>query len=112
MCSFYLFTSIQQVNKGEQKQSISGRSGEAAIKVDVPDIVSVSSCGDLTLPPGAGLCIDTIHGPVYLVRNTFCYREILYMSRMMIRKCRQIIKIVLAFCQVHKKCAENIAFLY
>lgn len=38
-----------------------------AIKVDVPDIVSVSACSDLTLPPGAGLCIDTIHGPVYVV---------------------------------------------
>ncbi|BFG32072.1 hypothetical protein CerSpe_183460 [Prunus speciosa] len=62
---------LQQVNKGEQKQSISGRSGEAAIKVDVPDIVSVSSCGDLTLPPGAGLCIDTIHGPVYLVADSW-----------------------------------------
>lgn len=40
------------------------------IKVDVADIVSVSACADLTLPPGAGLCMDTIHGPVFLV-NTF-----------------------------------------
>lgn len=38
-----------------------------AIKVDVPDIISVSACADLTLPPGAGLRIDTIHGPVYMV---------------------------------------------
>lgn len=33
----------------------------------MPDIVSVSACADLTLPPGAGLCIDTIHGSVFLV---------------------------------------------
>lgn len=65
-----------QLNKVEQKQTpqtLSGRSGDAvhidkaAIKVDVPDIVSVSACADLTLPAGAGLCIDTIHGPVFLV---------------------------------------------
>lgn len=37
------------------------------IKVDVADIVSVSTCSDLTLPPGAGLCINTTHGPVFLV---------------------------------------------
>ncbi|KAM0981941.1 hypothetical protein TB1_014212 [Malus domestica] len=64
----------QQVSKSEAKhvpQGISGRSVEAAIKVDVPDIVSVSACGDLTLPPGAGLCIDTIHGPVYLVADSW-----------------------------------------
>nr|CAD1844495.1 unnamed protein product [Ananas comosus var. bracteatus] len=41
------------------------------IKVDVADIVSVSACADLTLPPGAGLCIDTIHGPVFLVADTW-----------------------------------------
>lgn len=39
-----------------------------SVRVDVADIVSVSACADLTLPPGAGLCIDTVHGPVYLVR--------------------------------------------
>ena len=37
------------------------------IKVAVEDIVSVSACSDLTLPPGAGLCIETIHGPLFLV---------------------------------------------
>ncbi|KAF3434197.1 hypothetical protein FNV43_RR25300 [Rhamnella rubrinervis] len=72
---------LQQVNKGEQKQlsqSLSGRTGDAmkkidrrAIKVDVPDIISVSACADLTLPPGAGLCIDTIHGPVFLVADSW-----------------------------------------
>ncbi|XP_039007419.1 protein HLB1-like [Hibiscus syriacus] len=40
---------------------------KTSIRVDIPDIVSVSACADLTLPPGAGLCIDTIHGPVFLV---------------------------------------------
>ncbi|KAF5196504.1 Udp-n-acetylglucosamine--peptide n-acetylglucosaminyltransferase subunit [Thalictrum thalictroides] len=42
-----------------------------AIKVDIPDIISVSACADLTLPPGAGLCIDTINGPIYLVAETW-----------------------------------------
>ncbi|KAF2313519.1 hypothetical protein GH714_011397 [Hevea brasiliensis] len=63
---------LQQVNKLEQKQtqSLSGRpdvtnSEKRAIKVNVPDIVSVSACADLTLPPGAGLCIDTVHGPFF-----------------------------------------------
>lgn len=67
-----------QVPKGEQRQvpqTLAGRSTDAAngdkktIKVDIADIVSVSACADLTLPPGAGLCIDTIHEPVYLVSN-------------------------------------------
>ncbi|KAK3228159.1 hypothetical protein Dsin_008021 [Dipteronia sinensis] len=69
---------LQQVSKVEQKQapgSLSGRSGEfgdkKAIRVDVPDIVSVSACADLTLPPGAGLCIDTVHGPVFLVADSW-----------------------------------------
>jgi hypothetical protein len=41
------------------------------IKVAVEDIVSVSACSDLTLPPGAGLCIETIHGPLFLVADTW-----------------------------------------
>lgn len=44
---------------------------KSLIKVDVPDIVSVSACADLTLPRGAGLCVDTIHGPVYLVADSW-----------------------------------------
>lgn len=65
-----------QVSRVDQKQvsrSLSGRLGESgdkkAITVEVPDIVSVSACSDLTLPPGAGLCIDTIRGPVFFVSN-------------------------------------------
>ncbi|XP_056688679.1 protein HLB1-like [Spinacia oleracea] len=42
-----------------------------AVKVDIPDIVSVSASADLTLPPGVGLFIDTIHGPVYLVADSW-----------------------------------------
>ncbi|KAF8379777.1 hypothetical protein HHK36_029226 [Tetracentron sinense] len=56
---------LLQLNNSEQKQD------KAAMKVDIPDIVSVSECADLTLPPGAGLCIDTIHGPVFLVADTW-----------------------------------------
>lgn len=64
-----------KINRVEQRHlspSLSSKSGDMpiskpVIRVDVPDIVSVSACADLTLPPGAGLCIDTIHGPVFLV---------------------------------------------
>lgn len=71
---------LHQINKVEQKQasqSLSGRSGDTlnmdkkTIGVDVPDIVSVSACADLTLPPGAGLCIDTIHGQVFMVADSW-----------------------------------------
>ncbi|XP_021767913.1 protein HLB1-like [Chenopodium quinoa] len=59
------------------RQSLSGKPVDAAnsknkaVKVDIPDIVSVSACADLTLPPGAGLSIDTVHGPVYLVADSW-----------------------------------------
>lgn len=67
-----------QVPRGEQRQasqSLSTRSDtvngdKKTIKVEIADIVSVSACADLTLPPGAGLCIDTVHGSVYLVSST------------------------------------------
>ncbi|KAH9774921.1 protein HLB1 [Citrus sinensis] len=70
---------LQQASKNEQKQvtrSLSGRTGDfspdrRAIRIEVPDIVSVSACADLTLPPGAGLCIETIHGPVFLVADSW-----------------------------------------
>ncbi|XP_062074633.1 protein HLB1 isoform X2 [Humulus lupulus] len=71
---------LQQISKGDQKQGstgMSGISGDAAkmdkrsIRVDVPDIVSVSACADLTLPPGAGLSIDTVHGTVFLVADSW-----------------------------------------
>ncbi|KMT12466.1 hypothetical protein BVRB_5g103950 [Beta vulgaris subsp. vulgaris] len=59
------------------RQSLSGKPADGAnmknraVKVDIPDIVSVSACADLTLPPGAGLSIDTISGPVYLVADSW-----------------------------------------
>ncbi|CAA2998464.1 O- c transferase [Olea europaea subsp. europaea] len=71
---------LQQMNRVEQRQlsqSLSSKSvdtvlmNKSAIKVDIPDIVSVSACADLTLPPGAGLCIDTIHGPVFLIAESW-----------------------------------------
>ncbi|TKY52018.1 mitochondrial outer membrane translocase complex [Spatholobus suberectus] len=70
---------LQQIPR-EQKQVpqiLSGRSVDAVngdkktIKVDIADIISVSACADLTLPPGAGLCIDTSHGSVYLVADSW-----------------------------------------
>ncbi|KAL3742859.1 hypothetical protein ACJRO7_018205 [Eucalyptus globulus] len=71
---------LQQLNIFDQKQApqgLSNRSGELAhadrraIKVNIPDIVSVSACSDLTLPPGPGLCIDTIHEPVFMVADSW-----------------------------------------
>lgn len=67
---------LSQLSTGERKQipqSLSSRSGDMVnsdgrvIKINIPDIASVSTSADLTLPPGPALCIDTIHGPVFLV---------------------------------------------
>ncbi|XAR70119.1 Protein O-GlcNAc transferase [Bertholletia excelsa] len=68
---------LQQLHRVEQKQMSQGLSADtantkrAAIRVVIPNIVSVSACADLTLPPGAGLCIDTIQGPVYLIADSW-----------------------------------------
>ncbi|KAK3030660.1 hypothetical protein RJ639_035864 [Escallonia herrerae] len=70
---------LQQIHNVEQRRMSRNlsNSGDAVklnrsmIKVNVPDIVSLSACADLTLPPGAGLCIDTIHGPVFLVADSW-----------------------------------------
>ncbi|XP_030530223.2 protein HLB1 isoform X2 [Rhodamnia argentea] len=71
---------LQQLNTVDQKQAplgLSNRSADLAhsdgraTKVNIPDIVSVSACSDLTLPPGPGLCIDTIHGPVFMVADSW-----------------------------------------
>ncbi|XP_042021851.1 protein HLB1-like [Salvia splendens] len=70
---------LQQISKTEQRYaslSLSSRSGDSptsipVIRVYVADIVSVSACADLTLPPGAGLCIDTTNGPVFLVAESW-----------------------------------------
>ncbi|KAI5656252.1 hypothetical protein M9H77_25045 [Catharanthus roseus] len=70
---------LQQILKVDprQFQNLSSKSGDHTstskqpIRVDIPDIVSASTCADLTLPPGAGLSIDTIHGPVFLIADTW-----------------------------------------
>ncbi|KAL9260194.1 HLB1-like protein [Drosera capensis] len=71
---------LYQLIEDEQKQFRRSLSNEPidernvkkpAVKVDIPDIVSVSASADLTLPPGAGLCIDTIQGPVFLVADSW-----------------------------------------
>jgi len=70
------FIQVPKVEQRQASQNLSTRSGDAingdkkTIKVEIADIVSVTACADLTLPPGAGLCIDTVHGSVYLVSNT------------------------------------------
>ncbi|KAM0926498.1 hypothetical protein ACQ4PT_003551 [Festuca glaucescens] len=65
---------LQQVNTSESAPAKSNGLVEKTkrfIKVSVADIVSVSTCSDLTLPPGAGLCINTTNGPVFLVAESW-----------------------------------------
>lgn len=77
-CLFiWVFNSLQMVKVDPRHyQNLSSKSGDStsaskqAIRIDVPNIISVSACADLTLPPGAGLSIDTIHGPIFLVRKS------------------------------------------
>ncbi|TYG73504.1 hypothetical protein ES288_D04G106600v1 [Gossypium darwinii] len=53
---------FQDVMHARQNQSI---------RVEIPDIVFVSSCADLTLSPDAGLCIDTTYGPIFLIADSW-----------------------------------------
>ncbi|XP_054823229.1 protein HLB1 [Prosopis cineraria] len=63
---------LLQISRSSSDRSTDVVNGEKkSVRVDVADIVSVSACADLTLPPGAGLCIDTVHGPVYLVADSW-----------------------------------------
>ncbi|CAH8330871.1 unnamed protein product [Eruca vesicaria subsp. sativa] len=69
---------LLQVVKPEAREMGGNLSGKAeanvekkTVKVNIAEIVSVTPCADLTLPPGAGLCIDTVHGPVYLVADSW-----------------------------------------
>ncbi|KAK9716711.1 hypothetical protein RND81_06G252400 [Saponaria officinalis] len=71
---------LYQLVESEQKpsrQSLSSKPTDAAhsnrstVKVGIPNIASVSAFADLSLPPGAGLCIDTIDGPIYLVADSW-----------------------------------------
>lgn len=54
-------------HEGLEQMSKGGGRERRGVRVEVAEIVSVSPCSDLTLPPGAGLCIHTIHGSVFLV---------------------------------------------
>lgn len=54
-------------NLSGKPETMSTNVERKTVKVNITEIVSVTPCADLTLPPGAGLCIDTIHGPVFLV---------------------------------------------
>ncbi|CAN6466407.1 unnamed protein product [Victoria cruziana] len=71
---------LRQVNRTEQAQPLQSSSiklgsstgtDKPLIKIDISEIISISPCADLTLPPGAGLCIDTTHGPHFLVADTW-----------------------------------------
>ncbi|KAL8210033.1 hypothetical protein R6Q57_006765 [Mikania cordata] len=69
---------LQQIHNDEQRQLVSGDKSSSArpvIKIDIPDIVSVSACADLTLPPGPSICIDTIHGPTFLIADSWEYLD-------------------------------------
>ncbi|GJN19906.1 hypothetical protein PR202_gb07221 [Eleusine coracana subsp. coracana] len=65
---------LQQADASDQPPSQSPGHmdrGRKPIRINVSDIVSVSACADLTLPSGAGLCIETIHGPTFLVADSW-----------------------------------------
>uniref|UniRef100_A0A0D9XLL2 PH domain-containing protein n=1 Tax=Leersia perrieri TaxID=77586 RepID=A0A0D9XLL2_9ORYZ len=65
---------LEQVASDQPPQTQSPEhldSGRKLFRVAVADIISVSACADLTLPPGAGLCIDTIHGARFLVADNW-----------------------------------------
>nr|XP_043639901.1 protein HLB1-like [Erigeron canadensis] len=68
---------LQQIHNDEQKHiSRDDKINDIpAIKVEIPDVVSVTVCSDLTLPPGPSICIDTIHGPTYLIADSWEYLE-------------------------------------
>ncbi|CAN6292937.1 unnamed protein product [Urochloa humidicola] len=65
---------LQQADASDQPPSQSPGHmdrGRKPVRINVADIVSVSACADLTLPSGAGLCIETIHGITFLVADSW-----------------------------------------
>ncbi|ONM05080.1 Tetratricopeptide repeat (TPR)-like superfamily protein [Zea mays] len=65
---------LQQVDASDQPPSQSPGHldrGRKPVRINIADIVSVSACADLTLPSGAGLCIETISGPTFLVADSW-----------------------------------------
>ncbi|KAM0864103.1 hypothetical protein ACQ4PT_044142 [Festuca glaucescens] len=65
---------LRQVDGSNQPPSQSPGNtdgGRKPTRIAVADIVSVAASADLTLPPGAGLCIDTVHGARFLVADSW-----------------------------------------
>lgn len=65
---------LQQADASDQPPSQSPGHmdrGRKPVRINVADIVSVSACADLTLPSGAGLCVETVHGPTFLVADSW-----------------------------------------
>ncbi|KAJ0630788.1 putative protein O-GlcNAc transferase [Helianthus annuus] len=61
---------LQQIHDDEEKTN-----DRPAIRVDIQDIVSVKVCSDLTLPPGPSIIIDTIHGQIFLIADSWEYLD-------------------------------------
>ncbi|KAK9053054.1 hypothetical protein SSX86_029684 [Deinandra increscens subsp. villosa] len=61
---------LQQVHDDDGKTN-----DRPAIRVDILDIISVRVCSDLTLPPGPSIFIDTIHGPFFLIADSWEYLD-------------------------------------
>nr|GFA45645.1 hypothetical protein [Tanacetum cinerariifolium] len=68
---------LQQIHDDEPKNIFGDKNTNTkpAIRVDIPDVVSVTICSDLTLPPGPSFCINTIHGPIFLIADSWEYLE-------------------------------------
>ncbi|XP_076885189.1 protein HLB1-like [Bidens hawaiensis] len=61
---------LQQILDDEDKTN-----DKPTIRVDISDIVSVTISSDLTLPPGPSISIYTIHGPIFLVADSWEYLD-------------------------------------
>ncbi|XP_071695793.1 protein HLB1-like [Rutidosis leptorrhynchoides] len=58
---------LQQIHDEDEHKT----NDAPAIRVGVSDIISVTVCSDLSLPPGPIICIDTIHGPIFLLADSW-----------------------------------------
>lgn len=65
---FQVMKADKQSTESPDRLRGSARIYRSSIKIDVPNIVSMSAYVDLTLPGSAGLCVHTIHHPIYLVK--------------------------------------------
>ncbi|CAN6934299.1 unnamed protein product [Brassica oleracea var. botrytis] len=66
-----LYGLSQFENLSGKSEPMSTNVERKTVRVNITEIGSVTTCADLTLPHGAGLCIDTVHGPVYLVADSW-----------------------------------------